>query len=144
MKKILFICSGNTCRSPMAESILKSKLKERNITNIQCSSAGDDADEGEPVSDNAKEALRRLGYQPRAGTSKLVSRAMMEAYDMILCMTRGHKNSVARYGHKNLYTLAEYTSTEDVVDPYGESVEVYTETARQIEAAMDILIGKLQ
>ncbi len=140
MKKILFVCTGNTCRSPMAESILKHKLKEKGAEGIRCSSAGIYAETGAPMSPNAKKALRTMKVKPRTAKSKPVTAALLGKYNLVLCMTDAHRESLVKYGHKNLFTLAEFTNTSDIPDPFGGDLDTYLASAKQIEKAVDILI----
>lgn len=124
----------------MAESILKARLKEAERTDIRCSSAGIYAEEGAPMSANAKKAMKSMGIRARAGKAKLATPALLKKYNLVLTMTAAHKDALQKYKHKNVYTLAEFTHTADISDPYGGDAELYFETAKQIDKAIDILI----
>ena len=118
---IVFVCTGNICRSPMAEGLFKKLLEERGREDITCSSAGLAAPEGSPASINAKIAAQELGVDISEHRSRLLTRAIARDADMIVCMTREHYdvlNSIIP--EEKLYILGG-----GIDDPYGCDLEVY-------------------
>lgn len=142
MKKILFVCTGNTCRSPMAEVILKKKLRLARLNGFKVSSAGTMANNGSLMSENSLKALKLLGYRAYAFRSKQADAKVLLEHDIIICMTRGHKLPICNF--PNVYTVDELTGLGDVVDPYGGSLQDYVFASHQIEKACDIIIRILQ
>ena len=140
-KHIIFVCTGNTCRSPMAEIILKNKLKLAGVTDVKVSSAGLSAPEGEKMSKNSATALKQLGYKPVGFKSKQLTREMIEKATMVICMTMRHKLQLL--GFDNVYALKELCGCVDIVDPYGMPLSAYVETSHQLEDACNIILNKI-
>jgi len=118
MRRILMVCTGNTCRSPMAEALLRD-WASRTGKEMEIRSAGMAARTGEPISPNAAETLRRLKV-PQPGTSTRLERTDVEWADLILTMTTSHKRAIAeRYPHaaSKTYTLKEYASQSEALLP---------------------------
>lgn len=132
MKRILFVCTGNTCRSPMAEAVLLHHGKEV----FEVKSAGVFADAGSDASAHAKTALKEQGIEINH-TSRQLTEEMLQWADVVLTMTRGHKQTIAHYYPRlenKVYTLYEYTDRidRDISDPYGGSLEVYRKTLNEL------------
>jgi protein-tyrosine phosphatase len=146
---VLFVCTGNTCRSPMAEQIFNEQAKD---LSAHASSAGLSANPGSPMNPKASEALTNLGYSPTSHSSALVSVEAVEQSDVILIFTQDQKNEMAERfpaAVAKLFTVSEYANrgtgiSVDVSDPYGKSAEVYQETAETIDSLVGLIVSSLK
>lgn len=123
---ILFVCTGNTCRSPMAEKMLQWFKPEWEIR-----SAGLAAQTGAPMSMQSKEVLQEHGL-PTYHLAKLLTPDLVEEADKIFVMTEQHRRSlVDKFPNKKTELISPYDF--DVADPYGGSKADYEYTFAELE-----------
>ena len=149
MVRILFVCTGNTCRSPMAAALLQDRLKSWRVAeDFTVSSAGIAAWTGQAASAAAVEVMARQGISLAEHTAQLIDNRRVYASDLVLALTVSHKESllcIAPGARNRIFTLGEYAGKPgDVTDPMGKSREVYQACADQltelIEAARDKIL----
>ena len=142
MKRVLFICTGNLCRSPMAQVLFQDIVNsdpELADAGIEADSAGTD-----PAFDNATaeaiEAMRGYGLDLTGHRSKPVSGRLVEWADLILVMEPWHQMHVASLfpaAKGKTHLLTEYAGGRGIVaDPYGSGIEVYVERAALLHALL--------
>ena len=142
MKKILFVCTGNTCRSPMAEAIFNHFAKQKNLK-VRANSAGLYVT-SDKVENKAREAMKTMGITIRHKPTK-ITREMFQKADLILTMTEEQKLLLEReIKSDKLYSISKYTNGIDIVDPYGQDLEEYNETAKLLEFSIKNIINKLE
>ncbi|NMA86582.1 MAG: low molecular weight protein arginine phosphatase [Tissierellia bacterium] len=144
---ILFVCTGNTCRSPMAQGILEDMAKEKGL-GIVVKSAGVYALDGSNASVNAIRALREDNIDISNHRASIVHRDLIEEADLILTMGKSHKDIlVSKYGfaQDKIHILNEfiYGIEKDIIDPFGGSIQVYNNTKYELYNAMEELLKKL-
>lgn len=140
-KKIVFVCTGNTCRSPMAEAALKAELKRRKIAWYTVQSAGIRAAEGAPMNANSAQALTeaKITFSPSFRAKQLTEKTVSEAY-AVICMTDAQRDSFKEYA--NVTSMRELAGKE-IPDPYGQSIDVYRVTLRTIRECLPRVIKEL-
>ena len=133
---ICFVCTGNTCRSVMAERIMKKQLKTLGVKDIKVSSKGLNAT-GENIAENAKVTLKAHGCL--ASNRKSVQLKKVDAKTVYIAMTDAHKAHIAS---KQVISFSELIGRE-VLDPYGQGVDVYMACFDTLSQGIQVLINKI-
>ena len=150
--KIMFICTGNICRSAMAEAMLKKMLQENKKENIEVYSSGLSADNGDIPTQNAIDVMKEYGIDLKNHRAVNINYSNIKEMDLILCATLSHKLFVIRLYPElkdKIFTLKEYVEQKDdiygidIKDPWGYNIETYRECAKEIEIALKKLIEKI-
>ncbi|MBQ8001545.1 MAG: low molecular weight protein arginine phosphatase [Ruminococcus sp.] len=143
MKKILFVCTGNTCRSPMAQGLFNHICAENNLP-FAAESAGLSTITGLPVAENSKKAMAKKGIDISSLTSTDIADKRLEDYCIIAVMTSEHRDILRYYGVPvdSIYILSE--DKGGIFDPYGGSEALYELCENEIEEAVKTLITKLR
>lgn len=135
MMNIIFVCTGNTCRSPIAEGLMKKLLSERGIGSISVTSAGLAAYPGDEVSEKSVIAAQKYGVDISSHRSRRVSGYML-ADSIFVCMSNSHAQALAPYlDEHRLFVVGN-----GIADPYGGTQEIYDLCAEQINAALPALL----
>ena len=147
-KRILLVCTGNICRSPLAAALLDRALAQRGIDGIEVASAGTGAWDGAPVSEGAYLVGLERGLDLSAHRARLLTRELVEDADLILTMARHHRARVDELGGESrVFVLGEYAGREgdeaEVSDPFGGNLEVYRDTCAELEALLDTAVERI-
>ena len=133
--EIIFVCTGNTCRSPLAQGLMKKLLIDRGIDGIKVSSAGLAAFTGDEASEKSVNAAKKYGVDISAHRARRVSEYMLEN-GLFVCMTASHAEALKPFvKEKNLFVIGN-----GIADPYGGTQDDYDRCARQIREALPRLL----
>ncbi len=147
MKRILFVCTGNTCRSPLAEGIAKMILRDSQRHDVEAVSAGTDAWDDGAATDEALLVGIERGLDIGAHRSRKLTREIVRDADLILAMGPQHLNSARRLGgEKKSHLLSQYAASGDsdraIRDPFGGDLKAYRATADDLQKQVQLAINR--
>jgi len=148
---VLFLCTGNTCRSPMAEALMRQSVPAGRKERFDISSAGTSAAPGDPASPGAAEVMAELGIDLSGHRARPLSAALVEKADLILALSDPQKAFI-REKHPSAsgktYLLSEYADKagkhESIADPLGGDPEVYRQARDLIHKYVLMIAEKIQ
>ena len=147
--KICFVCTGNACRSPFAECVLQSLLRNEGLIEVEVFSRGT-IDWGENSRDETMvQVAKEMGYELTGTTTPMTYEVLKDA-DMIIAFDTSHRNSLTRvldYCNWNriiLFNKISFDTDTDVMDPHGQTIAFYHNTAAHIVKGCMKIVEKLK
>ena len=147
--KIMFICTGNICRSAMAHKLLEKKLEQNNRSDVEVFSCGTFANPKEKSTYSALEVMKEYEVDLSSHQATNIFKSPIQDMDLILCATTSHKYFVLQQYpdlEGKVFTMKEYVHFDesgkdiDISDPWGYDIEIYRFCAGEIDTCLDKLL----
>ena len=151
--KIMFVCTGNICRSAMAHWMLLKKIEDKKIQNVEVYSCGIYAENGDIPTYEAKRVMEEYGVNLSKHRATNIQNSNIEDMDLILCATSSHNIAVIDLYpelKEKVFTMKEYVnynrefhSPVDIKDPWGYDIDTYSSCAAEIDECLELLGDKI-
>lgn len=144
--RVLFVCSGNICRSPLAQVMASAALRDEGI-DATVESAGTAALSGQMAERGARRQAEALGLSLDEHRAQSVTRELIEAADLIICATARHRDYLHRFypgAPKKIVSFHDVTGMGDIPDPYGGDESDYVEVREQLAKGMPGIVAALK
>ncbi|MEM8738237.1 MAG: Sua5/YciO/YrdC/YwlC family protein [Planctomycetota bacterium] len=132
---VLLVCTGNTCRSPMAAALAEAMFKGN--PHVQIGSAGVYAEDGQRASAEAVTAMNEMGLDLSGHRSRRLSADLIQTSDLVFTMTASHREAVLAFAPQAAEKVERLDASADITDPIGGDLRVYRQTADQIRRALE-------
>ena len=145
--RILLVCTGNTCRSPLAAAMLRRMLADAGRADIEVGSAGIMAQEGDPASEGTYLVALEHGMDLSSHRAQLLTPALAQQSDLILTMSRSHRRRAEEVGAQNVAVLGEFAGLHgpdaEVPDPFGGDLDDYRAAYARLERFLQSALQRL-